>query len=414
MKAIFILFTVFILSINVSHTREKLNIVNIGQQSDIGCYPCLLFSDWIFTPVLDSLTGDTIKWKYMPLTFIQANSWYDRVIGGYDQNGNAYYAPLQAKIPYKTKINGVLNYVGTITATFEYKITNRCLYPTPDVYIPYSGRMDTLVGINYDIVVYIHTICFKSEIANLDEAYYPSVTEMLVHAQREIMQSTYYYFWPLFEKQEGTNQYKHYSGSVLDSCLNGSESATRFHRNWIHFYFPCAFSNTTITDNNDLAERCYTRCSDNCCTVSYLQHLGFFWNGNQRCFNHKTITGRMLASSSNCATYQPSANCPNICSEDLFAFASSCTIFNNWREIDPNCAYCSTQELLLKPITVDMTENINYDNIKIYDVLGNLVNTVNSNNVSDYNAVVQNMHGLFFVGYYAGSLFIKSKSIYFE
>jgi hypothetical protein len=48
------------------------------------------------------------------------------------------------------------------------------------------------------------------------------------------------------------------------------------------------------------------------------------------------------------------------------------------------------------------------------DVLGNLITTVNSNSIADYNDAVQSLHGLLFVGYYSGSLFIVSKSIYFE
>ncbi len=409
-----ILFIAFFVINNYSSARDKLPVVNSGQ-SGYGCNYCPL-TDSILTPVVNPLTKDT-TWKYLPLDYVQANSWYDRIISGYDANGNPIYESLQAKIPCTAKINGIVTYIGTVTASFAYKVVDRCLLPNTDTTIAGFLTNTLIYGSRYDIAVYIHDVCFKEGFPGLDINLIPTVSEMFVKAQREILQSTYYYFWPLFEKEPITNSYKFASGGPIDSAFNESTgNDTIVARSWMHFYMPCKVIQSTYQDNNFLLTYCYEKCGDSCCIVSYRHHIGYFYKkdlSGTRCYNHRTLTMRILTPAQDCPSTFGSL-CIDICSDDLFAFDYYQTIFRDYRERDSDCQYCQDFPLLLKPILSNITMDKEYDNIRIFDLLGNLVTQIKSNNIDDYNTAIQNIHGLYFVSYYFGNTFIESKSIYFE
>jgi hypothetical protein len=367
---VFAIFSSFQLAkADYENPTDSLDIFNLGQES------------WQFSQSM------------CPQCPFDSLGWYDRY-NMYDTNGVPInYDYLHTNIKY--------NNLGNIQVFFRFRrVINNweelgCGIPNP--------KPTSLHQSPYIILVDVWKICFILKDQTTNPSLLPQAPEMLVLFQKELIQNMKYYFHSFSQNSNTANWWI----NKVWSCYSKFTDLIGF-----RFVFPCTILQSQIPNpaGNGLYSVCYESCNSasfpSCCQYDYVFQTVVAGNNNFCCSNHMELIYR---NKQECLATEPQfPTCDLLCVNgiNLFAFNIGQEVIKDWRSKKTWCLHCSSY-VYLKPAPSNLedknTDNIfnkNASIIKVFDILGNLIDEINCKN-SDCNYLDSKLKsGVYILQYY--------------
>ncbi len=360
---------------------DSLDIFNIGQNG------------WDYTSDCSSSTLDD-------------RGWYDKFYTQYDTNGiGINFDYLHTTIRYDD--------IGHMKVYFRFK---RVETSYGDFANPLENQPEPNL-LNYFILIDVWKISYLPTNPNDLPSTFPNVQYMIKSFKKEIMQNMKYYFH-VFSQDPSTSYW--WEKEIMGGWKKLQDLIG------FRFVFPCSFQELIIPNqaNTGIYSVNYETCNGigigYCCRYDYLFKTLKAGNADFTCPNHMICVDREhYECNSNSSLY---STCLDFCYDSLLVFdgmgpyfTGGTVVIKDYRSMKDWCNRCTTaiyypkQNLLINEIPKYCSI------IKVYDILGNLLNELNCLK-SDCEIINQYLNtGIYIIQYLDDQgMIISTKTKYVE